>query len=120
MKIAVIDITQPDYFRGYHLPCIAFPINYGKMTIGEAIEAIEQELLIADFFHDDLEPLFDEYLDQLRAKNPDDWFYLDESWECGCEAEEDYFCECESLFCYMSAVDLKTVNVNGQPITFLS
>jgi hypothetical protein len=77
-KIALLDICLPDYFTGYHLPCLAIPI-YSTITHKEIAEEIKSELnstydYINPDDNKDIERLYDSFILDLKSKG-DEIYY---------------------------------------------
>ena len=110
-KIALLDICSPDYFTGYHLPCLAVSI-YKTITFAEIAKEIESEY---NYTYDYINPNDDKEIDEM---------YDNLIAEYKSKGNEIYF-ECEDIseiedidpnYAYFSIINPVTV----QGITFLN
>ena len=77
-QVALLDICLPDYFTGYHKPCLQVAL-YGQMTNKELAEEIMQEFNFCfDYLNEDddkeITKLYEDYCAELN-KNGDAIFY---------------------------------------------
>ena len=114
-KLALLDVTTSDYFKGYHLPTIAIPMS-DCMTYSDVADGIKDEIdayydyfFNEDGFDKEDEELVNQLISDYKAES-DKVFYVEHD---GC-SDDEYNDECS--YAYFSIVDMKTIN----GITFLS
>lgn len=119
-KLALLDVTTSDYFRGYHLPVFAIPMHDG-ITFEDVANEIESEFnmeydyfMSVNYFSDEDEKLIHQFVSEYKSKGKEVFYQTEKcSEDILNEADaDDYF----DTYAYFSIVDMKTIN----GITFLS
>jgi hypothetical protein len=123
-KLALLDVTTSDYFRGYHLPVFAISL-YDGIAFEDVAEQIKWELdcdydyyISENGFSKEDEKLIYELINEYKSKGDEIFYYTQKCNEniLNEANADDYFDSDRYEYAYFSMVDMKTIN----GITFLS
>jgi len=121
-KLALLDVTTSDYFKGYHLPTIAIPMS-DYMTYSDVADGIKDEIdayydyfFNEDGFDKEDEELVNQLINECKSKGDEIFYCTQKCNETMQKDADDYFDSDRFEYAYFSIVDMKTIN----GITFLS
>jgi hypothetical protein len=121
-KLALLDVTTSDYFKGYHLPVFAISLHDG-IAFEDVADQIKWELdcdydyyISEDGFSKEDEKLIYEFINEYKSKGDEIFYHTQKCNEKMQKDADDYFDSDRYEYAYFSIVDMKTIN----GITFLS